>query len=57
METSPTAGAAVQLGLTSLAQFHLHLDLRDAQGDASKASLTYSVGRIEVTEMRGHHLD
>lgn len=56
MEASPAAGATVQFGLAALAQFHLHLDLRDAQGDASEASLTYGVGRIEVTEPRGHHL-
>jgi hypothetical protein len=30
METSPAAGTAVQFGITALAQFHLHLDLRDA---------------------------
>ena len=56
MEMSSAARAAVKLGLATLAQFHLHLDLRDAQSDASEASLTYGVGRIEVTEPCGHHL-
>ncbi len=44
MEIGSAARAAVQFGLVPLAQFHLHLDLRDPQGDASESPPTYGVG-------------